>query len=112
MDQSSGDPDGVAGFLVDSARGAAVGLAGEVDVGDSYDEVGEFVFVVRERGAGGETDFGDANAILDEENLLGGAGRRGEVGGGGVSVVAEKLDDDGAEGFIGEIAGRVREAAH
>ena len=104
MGEASWDPFDVFGFLVDFRGGLAFDVAAEVEVADGYDQMRCCVFVFRNGRAGGEKDFGNADAVLDEEDFLGGTGRGRVIDGGRVLVVTQKFDGDVAEGLVGKVA--------
>ena len=110
--EASGDPLNISGFLMDFSRGLALDVTSEIEIGEGDDQVGSFVFVARERGTGGQTNFRGADFVLDEKDFLRGVGRWSVVGAGGVIGFTKELDGDVAEGLIGEIAGGVRETSH
>jgi hypothetical protein len=112
MGEAAGNPLYVSGFYVDFGWWLAVNVASQVEVGDGDYVVRGFVFVARERGTGGHTDFGGADFVLDEKDFLRGARRWRVVGAGGMGGIAEKFDGNVAEGLVGEIAGGVGEASH
>lgn len=70
----AGNPFGFSGFEVDLGRGGlAFDVAAEVEVGDRDYEVRAVVVVPGNYGAGLEFEFGDADAVFDEEDLFGAA---------------------------------------
>ena len=120
MGVAAEEPFGVAGLEVSGHGGVAFYVAAEVfskiEVAHGYEEVRAGVMVHGNDSAGLEIEFGDADAVFDEENLFGAAAEdvEGAVfvpvrGGLAEGFVLEDLDGDVAEGLIAEIARDVGE---
>ena len=71
----AGEPFGFAGFEVAGHRAWAVpsDVAAKVEIGDGYQQVRAGVVVLGNYSAGLEFEFGDADAVFDEEDLFGAA---------------------------------------
>jgi hypothetical protein len=118
----AGEPFGVAGLEV-AGHGAlrtffivAMDIAADVEVGDGDQEMRAGVVMHGHDGTGLEFEFGDADGVFDEEDLLGATLESDEGAvfipiGMGVTerIVLEDFDGDVAEGLIGNVAGDVGE---
>lgn len=112
----AGEPFGVAGFEVAQHGALAFDVAAEIEIRDGDEQVRAGVVVQGDDSGGLEFEFGDADAVFDEENLFGAVGEDDEAavfipmsGGVAEGFVLEDFDGDVAEGLIGEIAGDVGE---
>src|SRR5580658_273227 len=90
----AGEPFAIAGFEVAGHGALAFYVAADVEVAYGYQQVRAGVMVPGRDAAGLEFEFGDADAIFDEEDLFGPAGEGFEA------AVFVPFRGRGAEGFV------------
>jgi len=112
----AGEPFGVAGLEVAGHWALAFDVAADVEIGNGHEQVWADVMVQGDDSAGLEFEFGDADAVFDEENLLRTAVEDVEgtifvpiSGGVAKRFVLDDFDGDIAKGLIGKIARDVGE---
>ena len=112
----AGEPFAVAGFEVAGHGAHAFHVAADFEIGDGYQQVRAFVVIHGDCGAGLEFEFGGADSVFYEEDLLG-ASRESFEGavfvpmGGRLAEGFVVCDFYGhvAEGLVGSVAGYVGE---
>ena len=111
------DPECFSGFQCDLRRAFAFDVAAQMQVGDGDDYVRSVVMVFGHDAAGIELEVGGADAVFDEEDVLGAAVEDVEAAffvplAGRFELVAlQEFDGDDLEGLVGEIFGGVGEGA-
>ena len=112
----AGEPFAVAGFEVTGHGAHAFYVAANVQIRDGYQKVRAGVVVLGDCGAGLEFEFGGADSVFYEEDLLGASGESFEGSvfvplGGRMAEVFVVYDfyRHVAEGLVGSVAGYVGE---